>query len=81
MGNQIARSKPNPFHTSPRRIKKMKIEMQSGIDSSFFSFSSWNNAIIGKPVDDRGMAAVKFTKENSEKVFSFTLNHKELTPR
>jgi len=49
----------------------MKISMQAGSASSELSHRRWQHAIVGEAVNARGEAAIKFAKENSDKVSIF----------
>ena len=47
----------------------MKIIMQEGKTDSQLTFAKWEVAIIGKPVDDRGKAAIGFLQQNADELF------------
>ena len=43
--------------------------MQEGRTNSQLTFARWDVAIIGKPVDDRGKAAIGFLQQNADELF------------
>ena len=47
----------------------MEIIMQEGKTTSQLTFAKWDIAIVGKPVDDRGKAAIGFLEQNTDKLF------------
>jgi hypothetical protein len=60
----------------------MRIQMQEGNSASELQYKSWQLALVGAPVDDRGLAAVKFANESASETRSmsyapdsFTVNH------
>ncbi len=55
----------------------MKIIMQEGKTDSQLTFSRWDVAIVGKPVDDRGEAAIDFLKKNTDELFFIDYDSKE----
>src|ERR1700686_2461310 len=44
----------------------MRVQMQEGSSASDLQFSFWQLALIGTPVDDRGLAAVRFANESAD---------------
>ena len=46
----------------------MKIRMQSGANREALTYTSWNSAIMGEIVDERGEAAHRFAKEHSANI-------------
>ena len=51
--------------------------MQEGKTDSQLTFSRWDVAIVGKPVDDRGEAAIDFLKKNTDELFFIDYDSKE----
>lgn len=43
----------------------MKINLQEGASSAELSFAKWDLGIVGKPLDDRGRAAVRFVRKHT----------------
>lgn len=57
----------------------MKIQMQEGANEGQLTFTSWNVAIAGTPLDDRGQRAIEFLTRNTERVVTVEYDAEEFT--